>query len=532
MIVSNLCKQIDDKKILDGVSFVVSDNDKIGLVGTNGVGKSTLLKILSKELEFDLGKINYEGKTIAYLKQEISNDFNDLTICQFVKKECGIDILELEIKELENKLCDSNMDQYNNLLNKYLLLDGYSFEYKLESILNGLNLKKNINVKVGKLSGGEKIKILLSILILKNGDILLLDEPTNNLDSDAINWLEGYLKSIKKTIIVVSHDEIFLNNIVNKVWELKNGNIFQYNIGYEDYLKQKNREYEQSKFEYIKSIEQRDKIKKQIQIAKEWTNKGNNKKTYNDNDKIANNYAKERTNFGNISKLTSELKNLEIPEFEEKKPLDIFFNFDEEKSNKDIFLDNISIGYNKNILCKNLNLIIPFGSSVNIVGSNGSGKSTLLKTILGIINPISGIVNIGSGVRFGYISQNTLEENIDESIYSYLVYGINNIDKSKVFMLMDKIGINYEDKDKLYSTLSPGERTRVNIAKLALNNVNVLILDEVTNHLDSEALELIYELIRVFKGTIISVSHNRKYNEILNPNITFNLNKDVNKDFK
>lgn len=176
-----------------------------------------------------------------------------MSICK--KKECWIDILELEIKELENELCDSNMDQYNRLLNKYLLLDEYSFEYKLESVLNGLNFKKNINVKVGELSGREKIKILLSILILKNGDILLLDEPTNNLDSDAINWLEGYLKSIKKTIIVVSHDEIFLNNILNKVWELKNGNIFQYNIGYEDYLRQKNREYEQSKFEYIKSIE-------------------------------------------------------------------------------------------------------------------------------------------------------------------------------------------------------------------------------------------------------------------------------------
>ena len=261
-----------------------------------------------------------------------------------------------------------------------------------------------------------------------------------------------------------------------------------------------------------------DKLKKQVQKAKEWANKGTNKKAHNDNDKLANNYAKERTNSGNVSRLSRELESIEIPKFEEKRPIKVFFNFENSKGNKDILLSHLVCGYDS-FTTPEINLLIPFGTRLNVTGGNGSGKTTLIKTILGQIDPLSGEVRIGNDARIGYISQNTLDSQTSDSIYTYLTKEKEDVDKSYIFVLLDKFNIGYDDKDKAYSSLSPGERTRVNLAKLALDNINVIVLDEVTNHLDKEALDLIYELVRDYEGTIISISHNRKYNEQLDANV-------------
>lgn len=522
MIVNNLKKQIGSNEILKDISFNLSVNDKVGLVGNNGSGKTTLLKILFGELKKDSGNIKLNNQTIGYLKQEIPYIYNDFSIINYIKNDIGIDKLEEKLHILENNLNEENMNEYSDVLNKYLAIDGYSFEDNLKTILLGLNLNKNINDKIGTLSGGEKIKVLLATVLLKNADILLLDEPTNNLDIDAINWLENNLKLSNKKMIIVSHDEIFLNNIVNKIYELSDGIINEYNLTYENYLKQKELEFNQLKDRYEKAQEQKDKLKKQVQKVKEWLNKGSSKKLFNDNDKIANNYAKEKTNSSNISKLTKELKKLEIPEFEEKRPIKVFFNFDNSKGNKDILLENLVCGYEK-FETVEFNLLIPFGTRLNIIGGNGTGKTTFIKTILGEIKPKDGKIKIGNDVKIGYISQNTLDENFDDSIFTYLTKNQKEINKSYLFTLLDKFNINYDDRDKLYKYLSPGERTRVNLAKLAINNINVLILDEVTNHLDKEALDLIYELISEYEGTIISVSHNRKYNEYLNSDIDLDI---------
>lgn len=227
MIVSNLTKQMGNKEVLKDVSFVLADNDKIGLVGINGAGKSTLLKVLANQLNPDKGKINLNNETIIYLRQEIPYIYNDLTIIDYIKKELKLDQIEIRLHELENNLTDDVMDEYGEILNKYLA-----------SILLGLNFKENINNKIGNLSGGEKIKVLLSIILLQNADILLLDEPTNNLDIEAIEYLEKELKSTNKKMIIVSHDEVFLNNIVNKIYELDGGKINEYNLSYQEYLKQ------------------------------------------------------------------------------------------------------------------------------------------------------------------------------------------------------------------------------------------------------------------------------------------------------
>lgn len=526
MIVSNLMKIIGNKEILKDISFMLFNSDKIGLVGSNGVGKSTLLKIISGTIKPDFGSVKLEDETVGFLKQEISYDDCKLSIIDYIKKETKISELEEKLHELENKLNENNMNEYGEVLNIFLSMDGYSFEDKLKMILSGLNFKADINTIIQNLFGGEKMKVLLAALLLKNPDILLLDEPTNNLDIKAIEWLENYLKSSNKKMIIVSHDEEFLNNIANKIYELKDGKIKEYNLSYDDYLTQKEIEYNHMKEEYLRAQEKLDKLKIKVQKAKEWVNKGTNKKAHDDNDKIANNFAKEITKSSNVSKLSKELKEFKMPNYDMQRPINVSFLVDKNKGNKDIVLEKLVCGY-KNFRTPEFNLCIPLGLRLKISGENGSGKTTLINTILGEIKPICGNVRIGNDAKIGYISQNTLNNKTSDSIYKYLISQNESVNKSQIFMLLDKFDIKYEDKDKAYLSLSPGERTRVNLAELALNGTNILILDEVTNHLDSEALNLIYELIETYEGTIISISHNRKYNYKLKADLDLDVKKGI-----
>lgn len=527
MQVNNLNFSISNKSILNDVSFIINKNDKIGLVGKNGSGKSSLLKILSKELPYEKGSIKLENEDIAYLKQEIPHSFNDDSILTFIKKEIGLFEIEERLHFLESNLNEKNLEEYSEILEKYLSLDGYNFEDNANEILNGLKLNKTLQDKINILSGGEKIKILLSVVLLSNSNLLLLDEPTNNLDIKAVEWLENYLKNSKKEMIIVSHDEVFLNNIANKIFELNNGNLKEYSMTYNSYIEAKELEYKRNFEQYNNALEKKENLKRQIQKAKEWANKGNNKKSYSDNDKIANNFSKEKTNNSNISKIKRALEKVEIPGFEEKKSINFFFQFDNSKGNKDILLENLVCGYEKKFVTSPINLQIDFGSKISISGSNGCGKTTLIKTIMGLLKPLSGKCIIGNDVKIGYISQDTIFEDNDETILEFLTKNVSNIDYSVIYMLLDKFNFEYDDRNKKYKNLSPGERTRVNLIKIALNKINVLILDEVTNHLDKEALDIIYELIKNYNGTIISISHNRKYNEILNADFEFNIENNL-----
>lgn len=522
MQVNNLKAGFKNEEILKDINFHLTQGDKVGLVGPNGSGKSTLLKVLAGELSLDSGKIRLENETVAYLKQEISHEFDNYSIIDYIKNQTGIGKLEIRLSELENNLTDDNMDEYGDVLDKFLLLDGYSFESNLQSIINGLNLNKNLDSKISTLSGGEKIKVLLSAMLLSNGDILLLDEPTNNLDIKAIDWLENYLHNLQKSIIMVSHDEVFLNNIVSKIFEMSDGKVQEYNLNYEDYLKQKDLEYEQDKLKYMYAIQEQKKIKDRLQKAKDWSNKGTSSKAHNDNDKIANNFAKERTRSSEVSKLSKALEELNIPTFQERKKINFFLDLDNEKGNKNIYIDDLICGY-EDFQTVPLKLNINFGNKISIKGSNGSGKTTFIKTLLGLIKPIDGNIVMGNDVKIGYISQDTIINDKNISVYDFIIDGLEDVDRSLIFTLLNNFRFNYDDRNKKYSELSPGQRTRVNLAKIALHKINVLILDEITNHLDKEALDLVYELVESYPGTIISISHNRKYNEKLNADYSLDI---------
>lgn len=523
MIVKNLSKSFNSNKILDNISFVLEDNDKVCLIGNNGAGKSTLLKILNGDINYDLGNINYNDESIGMLMQEIDIEDYDLTIIDYIKKKTNILLLEEKLHKLEENLNDSNMEEYGNVLDLYLKLDGYNFENNINMLLNGLGLNKDLNKKVKELSGGEKIKVLLTILLLSNPDIMLLDEPTNNLDIDGITYLENYLVKLNKKMIIVSHDEEFLNNISNKIFELNQGKLTEYKMPYYEYLDYKEKEYKRNLEKYNSINEKREELKSRIKEAEKWSNKGVNKKK-KDNDKLAANFAKEQTKktSGNISKLKRELEKEENIDFKKKEKISFDVNFTNEKGNKDIVINDLVCGY-ENFKTNKINLNIPFGMRVRIDGKNGTGKSTFIKTLLSKIDKVSGDIIKGNEVKFGYISQDTLIEDNNKTIYEYLTEGIDEVNNGLLFTVLDKFNISYEDRNKKYSKLSPGERTRVNLAKLSIDEVNVLVLDEITNHLDMEALNLIYDMLGSFKGTIISISHNRKFNEILSPDIIYNI---------
>ena len=524
MIVKNLNKAISNKDLLVNINFSLNDGNKVGLIGPNGTGKTTLLKILSGDLLLDSGDVNLNNQTIKLLKQEIEKEYNDDSIIEYIKKENNIFELENKLKELEANLNEDNMEEYGEILDLFIKLDGYNFESNLENITYGLNLNVDLNSKIKTLSGGQKIKVLLISLLMSNSDILLLDEPTNNLDIEAIEWLESYLKKIDKKMIIVSHDEAFLNKIVNKIYELNNGNLVEYNLSNNNYLFYKNNEYNRELEKYEQAKEQQKKLKASIQEAKEWSNKGLNKGK-SDNDKIAANFAKERTKktSSKAAKLTKELEKIEINHnFRKKEKIEFSVDYVDSKGNKDIYISNLVCGYD-NFKTVPISIDIPFGTRVNVQGKNGTGKTTFIKTLLGENKPLDGKIIIGNEVKIGYISQDSLDsDDITYSIYDYLSKDME-IDKSLLFNILNKFHIDYEDKDKLYKTLSPGQRTRVNLAKLAINEINTLILDEATNHLDIEAIHVLGEVIESFNGTIISISHNRTYNDVLNADIYLNI---------
>lgn len=524
MMVNNLCKSYGDKDLLINISFNLHEENKVGLVGKNASGKSTLLKILSGLVDADSGKVNLNGKKIKLLKQEIEKKYDNYSVTDYIKHDNGILELETKLHELESNLTDDNMEEYGEVLESFLKINGYDFDANLEMIVNGLNMNIDLDKKIKTLSGGQKIKVLLASVLLSNADILLLDEPTNNLDIEAIEWLENYLKKINKEVIIVSHDEVFLNSTTNKIFELENGNLTEYNMSYTDYLTYKEHQYNRELEKYEQAKEKQQKIKASIQEAKEWANKGLSKKK-SDNDKLSANFSKERTKktSSKASKLTKELEKVEIDKsFRKKEKIDFSVDFSDSKGNRDIYITDLVCGCDT-FKTPKINLDIPFGTRLNISGNNGSGKTTFIRTLLGEIEPLNGKIYIGNDVKIGYIAQDSLDsEYADYSIYEYLSKD-TEIDKSMLFNILTKFHINYSEKDKAYSTLSPGQRTRVNLAKLAINEINTLILDEATNHLDMEALNVLKEVIESFNGTIISVSHNRSYNKFLNSDMNLDI---------
>lgn len=510
MNIENLNMSFGLQTIFDNVSIQINDFEKVGIVGVNGAGKSTLFKIILKELTPDSGTIKIkDNQTLGYLPQVISdNVFSmDISVFDYLLEGRPISKLQNQITELYEKIA---IEKNEKQLKRYLkqigdieeqlnYYDVYNAEGELLKIINGMNIdSKLLDLKLSSISGGQKSKVAFARLLYSMPNILLLDEPTNHLDIDTKDYIINYLKNYKGLILVISHDIEFLNQITTKTlyidkithkMELFPGNYSKYikikeerNRSQENLLKKQNKEEEK-----LKRI-----ISKYI--------RGNEKKA---------NIAKDRQK--KLAKLQEEKVILE----KKNKYTRFKIEIDHPSYSIPIKCEKLTFGYNKeNLLYKNLSFDIARGEKFLIVGENGSGKTTLLKLIMNYLTPLDGNITISEKTSIAYYAQEHEILNNDKNIIEN--FSDSSMNESELRNFLGSFLFSNDDIYKKINILSPGERSRVALAKIALSKANTLILDEPTNHLDPMTQLIISDTFKEYKGTMLVVSHNLEFVDNLN----------------
>ena len=502
---NNLNKSFGIDSILENVNLTVNEYDKIGIIGVNGTGKTTLFKIISGIYGYDSGDI-YTSKDceIGYLEQN-TNFHSENTILEEVL-EVFKDVIEMEkyLRDLEHKISEESsntnsttleklMNEYSNKLEAFSDMNGYGYKSEAKGVLKGLGFSdEDMDKPISILSGGEKTRVLLGKLLLKKPTLLLLDEPTNHLDSEAIEWLEVFLKQYKGTVILISHDRYFLDQVVNRIFEIHNKKLKTYNGNYSDFIKASaiEKELELKKFE-----DQQKDIKKQEESIERLKAFGREKHLKRARSK---------------EKALAKVDVLDKPEAYRKKAK-IEFNPSVTSGNDVLQLRDISMGYGERILFKDLNLDIYRGEKVALIGANGIGKSTLFKIIMNEITPLSGDIKFGTNVNVSYFHQEQKTLNLDNTIIDEIWEDNKQLTQTSLRTMLGAFLFEGEEVFKKISTLSGGERARVAILKLILSNANLLLLDEPTNHLDIDSKEVLEEALSSYTGTIFTISHDRYF---------------------
>lgn len=502
---NNLNKSFGIDSILENVSFTVNEGDKVGIIGVNGTGKTTLFKVISGIYGYDSGDI-YTSKDceIGYLEQN-TNFHSNNTIFEEVL-EVFKDLIDMEsyLRNLEIKIAEESanpnssqlekiMNEYSHKLEEFSELNGYGYKSEAKGVLKGLGFSdEDMDKPISILSGGEKTRVLLGKLLLKKPTLLLLDEPTNHLDSDAIEWLEIFLKQYRGTVILISHDRYFLDQVVNRVFEIHNKKLKSYNGNYSDFVKLSavEKEIEKKKFE-----DQQKEIKKQEESIERL-------KAYGREKHLKRARSKE--------KALSKVDVLDKPDGDRKRAR-IEFNPSVTSGNDVLQVRDVSMGYGERILFKDLNLDIYRGEKVALIGANGIGKSTLFKIIMNELRPLSGNIKFGTNVNVSYFHQEQKTLNLDNTIIDEIWENNTHLTQTALRSMLGAFLFENEEVFKKISTLSGGERARVAILKLILSNANFLLLDEPTNHLDIDSKEVLEEALSGYTGTIFTISHDRYF---------------------
>ena len=500
LVVENIAKSFGIHEIFKDVSFMLDQGEKVGLVGVNGGGKTTLLRCLLAPETVDGGYIKFEpGLRIGYVQQGFQG-IGEGTLWQFLVN-AGKDILELRQKmaELEKQVASAKGDELDSLLadyarvsNIYEHADGYNYENRIKIVLHGLGFPENEWDKPAEnFSGGQKTRILLAAALVKEPDLLILDEPTNHLDIRMTEWLEGYLRNFKGGVLIVSHDRFFLNNVVGRVLEMEGGHLQNFKGNYDQYLAQK--EIQMATMEAAYEAQQEYIARTEAYIRRFKAG------------------IKSKMARGRQSQL-NRLERVEGPERIEE--FELRLPPAPESAERVLVLEELSVGYGENILLKDINLVLRKGEKTALLGPNGAGKTTLLKTILGELSPVTGKAKIGNRVKIGYFSQSY--ERLDPSqtlLDNFLTeYGYTT---EQTRSLLGGMLFHGDDVFKEIGTLSGGQKARLVLLKLVLDGANLLILDEPTNHLDIAAREAVEAALEAFDGTVLLVSHDRYFiNEV------------------
>lgn len=505
--VNNIKKTFGSNLIFKNISFELKSSEKVGLIGRNGVGKTTLFKILLQEEETE-GNIYFrKGLKIGYMNQIFQYNESDTAydiLCNAFKP---IHKVQEELNKIEQQMANINSDnldyllkKYSNIQTKYELLGGYAVDEKISKVIEGLKLDNLLKVSFSCLSGGEKNRIVLGKILLEECDVLLLDEPTNHLDFKMLIWMEEYLKQFEGSMIIISHDRYFLDHVTTKIIELHQDGLETYYGNYSYYKKEKQLRYEKEMKDYTNQEKKIKLMNEQIKRYRIWGEMRDSDKMYKK--------AKE------IEKRIQKMDKLEKP----KRDKNIRLNFQKEsRTGKRIFsVIQVSKKYGDKEIFKDLNFEILYQDRITILGENGVGKSTLLKMILGEVKIDSGSIKKGSNVKIGYLSQEFEFDNKEQTVLDYYQQ-IFNCSSGIARRELAKMLFVKESVYKKIKVLSGGEKTKLKLLIFMNQKVNVLILDEPTNHLDIESREILERSLLKYDGTIIMVSHDRYFiNAIMN----------------
>lgn len=519
--VRNIRKTQGGRTVLDKVTFSLGKGQKVALVGPNGVGKSTLMKIIAGIDTPDRGTVEMAKRSLTgYLPQEPTPSKSDITVLQFLREETGVADFEWRMKMLEPRLDEpSALGEYDELSEKLSRVTHYSFEDRARTMLDGLFLAHiGFDRSLETLSGGEKTKVNLASVLLRGADILLLDEPTNNLDLPALLFLERFLVSSQATCLIASHDRRFLDAVVTKVLELEwftrsatmwTGNWSQY-----FHLQEEKRQFEKETYE--KEQAEKIRLKESSDEKREWARIGGSM-VMPDRDKMSQGYHRNRSEqkFG-AAAMALETRSIKAEKTKlapERDPFHLYFNVLEADPEMVLSLNAVVAGYKKAFQVGPVDMKITYGSRTAFLGLNGSGKSTLLKTLSGALKPISGSIEKGEKIRIGDLMQ--AHENIPRSKtpIEWFLDETHFIEKVEVAIFLREFQINGEMLEAKLGRLSPGERARLSIAMAVAKGVNTLLLDEPTNHLDLDASQALEEALEKYPGTVILVSHDRAFLE-------------------
>ena len=516
--VHNLSVSFQGEYLFEEVAFMLNAGDRVGLIGKNGAGKSTMLKLLSRELKPDSGTIAADKDVrIGFLKQDI--DFvKGRTILEEAYQAFG------EIKTLEQKLddihhqietrTDYESESYHNLLDmlsdythRFDLIGGYLYQGETEKVLLGLGFQRSDFDKLtDSFSGGWRMRIELAKLLLQNNDILLLDEPTNHLDIESIIWLEQFLTTYSGAVVIVSHDKMFLDNVTNRTIEISVGKIY-------DYPKP-----------YSKFLELRQEIREQ-QLASQ----KNQEKKIQQTEKLIEKFrakASKASMAQSLIKKLDKIDRIEVDE-EDNAVMNVRFPVSVTPGKVVLEIDDVSKSYGEKEVLSHVSLLVERGSKIAFVGQNGQGKTTLAKMIIGETD-YQGTIKLGHNVQLGYFAQNQADYLDGElTVLDTMYHAADDTNRMKIRDILGSFLFRGDEVDKKVKVLSGGERNRLALAKMLLSDFNVLVMDEPTNHLDIKSKNVLKKALQQFEGALIIVSHDRDFLQGLTDKVYEFKNKNI-----
>jgi ATP-binding cassette subfamily F protein 3 len=500
--IHNLSISFGGEYLFKEISFKLSAGNRLGLIGKNGAGKSTMLKIISGEMTLDTGQIAKDKEiSIGFLKQDIDFQQGRTVLEETYQAFEAIKTIESKLDHINHQLVertDYESESYNQLMidlndyqHQYEILGGYSYQGDTEKVLKGLGFTtEGFEKQTDTFSGGWRMRIELAKLLLQTNDILLLDEPTNHLDIESILWLESFLQNFVGCVVIVSHDKMFLDNVTNRTIELSLGQIYDYNKPY-------------SEFKVL-----REELREQ-QLASQ----KNQQKEIEQTEKLISKFKAKASKASMAQSLIKKLEKTEVIEVDEEdnKVMNVKFSTSKNPGKVVIEAEDLSKAFGEDTVFKDVDFLIERNSKIAFVGQNGQGKSTLAKIIVGELEH-GGHIKLGHNVQIGYFAQNQADHlDGNKTVLDTMLDAANESNRSRVRDILGSFLFRGDDVEKYVKVLSGGERNRLALAKMSLTPFNVLIMDEPTNHLDIQSKNVLKAALNNFQGTLILVSHDRDF---------------------